>query len=127
MRRLVGLVVAAAATLAALRIPEAIQQWPFLTEWVALSPWYFVVSGAFWGVSGWALALGVWRGWGWTQRGVVLWVGGGLAWWWFERLILSAASVPPPNWPFALGVSLLLLAVTLWSARRLRRDAPTES
>jgi hypothetical protein len=37
-----------------------------------------------------------------------VWVTGYAAWWWADRLLLQT---PNPNWPFALGLTILLLAL----------------
>jgi hypothetical protein len=105
----------------ALRLLEALLFWSVLAEYRAEpGPLYVAAGGAFWLICGAVLVFGWMKGrtWAWPAAcGFSL--GYGL-WYWLDRLLAEA---PRPTWPFALGFTLVLLAVaafSLLSRRTLR-------
>lgn len=71
---------------------------------------HLALSGAFWLVTGLAVAWGLWRGEAWGRTAACGAAAACFGWYWFDRLALQTSR---PNWPFALAVSLLLLVLTL--------------
>jgi hypothetical protein len=103
------------------RLLAALQFWDELNEFGArLSPLYLSITGAGWAVVGGVLLWGLFSGRRWTRVAIpastFLWLLG----YWIERIFFQS---PRANLPFALMVSILLLAVTLVSAlnRKTRR------
>lgn len=103
------------------RLLAALHSWDVLNEFGArLSPLYLSITGAGWVILGGMLLWGFFSGKRWTRvaipAAVFLWLMG----YWIERIFFQS---PRANLPFALIVSLLLLAVTFVSAfnRKTRR------
>jgi hypothetical protein len=96
------------------RLLAALRLWEALNEFGArLSPLYLSITGAGWAVVGGALLWGLFSGRWWTRVAIpastFLWLMG----YWIERIFFQS---PRANLPFALIVSILLLAVTFVSA-----------
>ena len=94
----------------AIRFFAALRWWDVLYEFSAsLSPLYLLVTGIFWGIAGVVLLWSLWNGKTWSRvamiAAVLLW----LTEYWIERLFFQ---LPRENLPFAVVLSVLLLAVT---------------
>lgn len=94
----------------AIRFFAALRWWDVLYEFSAsLSPLYLLVTGIFWGIAGVVLLWSLWSGKTWSRAtmiaAVLLW----LTEYWIERLFFQS---PRANLPFAVVLSVLLLAVT---------------
>ncbi|HKY53664.1 MAG TPA: hypothetical protein VJM08_05120 [Anaerolineales bacterium] len=94
-----------------IRLFAALRWWEILYEFDAsLSPFYLSITGVIWGITGVVLLWSIWSGKVWSRMAilaaVVLW----LAEYWIERIFFQE---PRANLPFALVLSVLLLAVTL--------------
>ena len=94
----------------AIRFFAALRWWDVLYEFNAsLSPPYLLVTGIFWGIAGVVLLWSLWNGKAWSRMAIIgsilLW----LAQYWIERLFFQS---PRANLPFAVVLSVLLLAVT---------------
>ena len=93
-----------------LRLEQALQYWGFLKELgVFPGPFYIAFGGAVWGAAGLACALALW-----LRRPFAPLLAYTAAlfctlWYWADRLFLAQNSLANLNWPFALGVNLLLL------------------
>ena len=88
----------------------ALRWWDVLYEFDArLSPLYLLMTGAIWSIAGIVLLWSLWSVKAWSRvaimASVVLW----LAEYWIERLFFQ---LPRENLPFAVVLSVLLLAVT---------------
>ncbi len=103
------------------RMVEAALFWKVLAEYhLNPGPLYVSTSGGFWLLAALFLTYGLWLGksWSWWAS-----IGASLAyalWYWTDRLLLQ---VPHANWPFALAVTLIVLAVislALFSPATLR-------
>ena len=96
---------------------------------LAVPPAYLLASGAFWGIAGFALAAGLWRG---SRRAAQLLLpafGLYCAQFWLDRLAFAAASTANLNWPFAVLAQAAALAGMAWTARRraARKMNPPQS
>jgi hypothetical protein len=94
----------------AIRSFAALRWWDVLHEFNAsLSPVYLLVTGIFWGIAEVVLLWSLWSGKAWSRlvllASMLLW----LAQYWIERLFFQS---PRANLPFAVVLSILLLAVT---------------
>lgn len=94
----------------AIRLGASIADWDLLAEFTPRpGPIYIAASASFWTLGGIALWMALRRRNPRSQMAVSIFVIGYAAWWWADRLLLQAAS---PNWPFALILTIFLLAVT---------------
>lgn len=92
-----------------IRLGAAIADWNLLAEFAPHpGPLYILVSASFWTLGGIALWTTLRRRNPRAQMFATVWVTGYAAWWWADRLLLQT---PNPNWPFALGLTILLLAL----------------
>jgi hypothetical protein len=95
------------------RLYLAVRDWPLLAELgVAGGPLYLALGGVLWGLLGLPAAVGLWTGKRWapiTARlaAVILFLS-----FWFDRLLSAWIGTPPPNWIFALVVSVLAMVYT---------------
>jgi hypothetical protein len=91
-----------------LRLFEALFFWNVLAKYHA-SPFYLGITGAFWLISASTLVFGIWqkKTWGWagTIGGIICFAG----WYWIDRIFIE---LPHTNWPFALGMTILLLLIS---------------
>jgi hypothetical protein len=85
-----------------------------LTEFEARpGPIYLASTGAAWMFAGLFLLWSLWRREAWT-RAALLGAGGLYAVWvWLDRIF--ARAWVPPNWPFGLAVTIVLLGFTAWT------------
>jgi len=88
-----------------IRLGQTLFFWKTLETYGA-SPWYIAVSGGTWLLLGLILTFGLWRGKAWAWVAALGSAAGYGSWYWFDRLVMQE---PRSNWPFALGVTALLL------------------
>jgi hypothetical protein len=90
-----------------LRLCEALFFWSVLAKYHA-SPFYLGITGAFWFFFALTLSFVIWqkKSWGWA--GTLLGVPSFAGWYWIDRIFIE---IPHTNWPFALGVTILLLLI----------------
>ena len=94
----------------AIRSFAALRWWDVLDEFNAsLSPLYLFVTGMFWGIAGVVLLWSLWNAKAWSRMAIVASILLWLAQYWIERLFFQ---LPRANFPFAVVISALLLAVT---------------
>jgi len=95
------------------RLYLAVRDWALLEELgVAGGPLYLALGGAVWGLLALPAAWALWTGKRWapvTARlvAVILFLS-----FWFDRLLMAWVGSSPPNWIFALVISLFGLAFT---------------
>ena len=88
----------------------ALRWWDVLYEFEArLSPLYLLVTGAGWGIAGVVLLWSLWSAKAWSLVAIIASVVVWLAEYWIERLFFQSQR---ENLPFAVVLSVLLLAVT---------------
>jgi hypothetical protein len=111
LSRLLALAFLGASILGWLRAVQAGLHWGLLTQLGAVpGPLYIALSGAAWGLAGLPTAWGIWRR---TQWANLTGLGVGLFLplsFWFDKMAFPSRS-GFQNWPFAIGVSLLWLAL----------------
>jgi hypothetical protein len=105
-----------------LRFVEAIRQWEFLETLLSISPAYLALSGLVWSAAGLALGWGVWRGLEWARRAALPVALAYSAYYWIDRLVISSEGAGT-NWPFSIGLNLILLIWLAWILRRKRVQA----
>ena len=97
----------------ALRFFASLQWRAMLAEYESsLSGGYLSVTGAGWGLAGFALLWGLFTAKAWTRPAILIAVIVWLIQYWAERLFFESRHI---NWPFAATVSLLVLGITLVS------------
>ncbi len=89
-----------------IRLTEAFHFGKTLESYNA-SSLYIAISGGMWLLFSLALTFGLWRGRPWAWYVALGGVAGYTSWYWFDRLVLQE---PRANWPFALGMTILLMA-----------------
>lgn len=94
----------------AIRLYAALADWTVLAEFAPRpGPLYIFGSASLWTFGGAALWLGF-RNRSPRARAAAPWMlAAYTAWWWLDRLLLQQ---PNPNWPYALIVTIILLAFT---------------
>jgi hypothetical protein len=94
-----------------LRFLGALRWWDVLARYQAsLSPLYLAITGAGWILAGAVLLWSIWVGRRWSHPAVPISVCLWLVMYWIERLFFQA---PRANLPFMIGVSILILTVTI--------------
>lgn len=94
----------------AIRLGASIADWNLLAEFAPRpGPLYIAASASFWTLGGIALWIMLCRRISRSQRASAIFMLGYAAWWWADRLLLQT---PNPNWPFALVLTIVLLALT---------------
>ncbi len=99
------------------RFVGSLRQWDFLIEILPFSPLYPALTGLFWSLVGLPLAWGLWRGAVWSPILAKLAVPCYTFYDWFDRLVMASPAARM-NWPFILGLNLLVLAYTFWTLSR---------
>lgn len=94
-----------------IRFGAALANWDVLTAaGMRPGPIYPALTGAAYGLSGLAAALGLWLGWqkaGRLARGLALFYA---AWYWIDKLFIATNPIARTNWPAALLITGGLLA-----------------
>jgi hypothetical protein len=99
-----------------LRLVEAVRQWQLLTSLpLEISPLYLALTGLFWGLLGFIILWGFWRGRPWGPFGLRILAVAFAIFFWFDRLFLVQIPSRTVNWPFLLGVTILILFFVFWS------------
>jgi hypothetical protein len=107
-----------------LRMIEAIRLWSLLTDLpLSVSPLYLASSGAFWGLVGLPLVWSLYWGHRWVSRPVQFAAPAYALYYWFDRLFLAQDIAIAVRWPFAVGLTFILLAFTFWTLSRRRARA----
>jgi hypothetical protein len=92
----------------ALRLISALADWSALAEFAPRpGPLYVAVTASFWTLACLAVARAIRRRYVHAQGWYALILMGYAAWWWADRVFLF--DQPRPNWPFAVGVTALVL------------------
>jgi hypothetical protein len=93
------------------RLGESVSHWQFITQLpLILPPYYLIFSGAFWGITGLMITIGLWLGRAQTPIITRCFVLLYSLSYWMERMFLSANPVTTTNAPFALAINGLLVA-----------------
>ena len=104
----------------------AVDRWEFLEDLPGISPLYISLTGLAWSAAGLVLFWGIWRGLSWAigfTRAVLL---SYAAYYWLDRIFLAervavnaqGETFLPLNWPFAVTITAIILAVTVWILSR---------
>jgi len=119
---LLALGVLSIAGLNLLRGQQAIVAWDFLQSLPRVSPLYLASSGLVWGLLGLPLAWGLWRGYRWTPRFTLLFVGLYTLYFWLDRLLLTTEGLGV-NWPCMAAINIIVILYTWWTLTRPKTRA----
>jgi hypothetical protein len=116
---LLAWVVLIMALLGWLRFYEVLRQWQFLQSLTPAPPvWYLALIGLVWGLVGTALLWGLVLGRAWAPHlmrvAALLYT----IYYWLDRLLVADSAYIFTRWPFALGLNIALLILTLWVLAR---------
>lgn len=110
------------------RFGLALRYWNYLDKMTSASPWYLALSGLLWGLASIPLAWGLLRGIEWAPRLMQAMTLTYAAYFWLDQLFLQdhpltgaeggAKLLLPGNWTFEAGVTIVLLAYTVWTLKR---------
>ena len=113
------------------RLVLSILQWSFLKTLPGVSPLYLAASGLVWTLAGLALAWSLLRGLSWAPRLMQALTLSYAAYYWLDHIFLvdhplnlpaetgpASQALLPVNWPFAAGLTFLLLAWMAWTLSR---------
>jgi hypothetical protein len=105
-------------TLAALfwsRVIQSIRLWDYLSDLpAAVHPAYLLVTGLVFGAAALPLVWGLWLGRHWASRSVHIFMGTLVLYYWLDRLLLGVSETARSNWPFALGLTIVLISWIGW-------------
>ena len=98
-----------------LRLVEVIRRWDFLQSLTPAPPvLYLAIAGLIWGLLGAFLVWGLFLGRSWAPRLMQITAPVYAACYWLDRLLIADPSAIVNRWPFALGLTILLLVFTFW-------------
>jgi hypothetical protein len=113
-----------------LRFVLSLWSWSFIASRSTVSPLYLALTGLIWSVAGAVLIWGLWTARPWSPR---LMQAVGLTYalyYWLDQIFLKdhpvSGATPamqvilPTNWPFAAGVTVVLLLFMEWSLTRAK-------
>jgi len=102
-----------------LRLSAVLQQWSFLESLSPAPPLvYLVISGLVWGVVGAIMVWGLFLGRFWAPRLTQISAPLYAVFYWLDRLFIADPSAFTSRWPFAVGLTTLLLIYTFWVLSR---------
>jgi hypothetical protein len=121
------------AGLSLVRLILTIRQWQFLASWPGVSPYYLALSGLVWTLVGLPVFWGLWRGLRWAPQLTQALALTFALYYWMDHIFLvdhplndqsgAARSLLPVNWPFAAGITAVMLSFTAWALNRPRTKA----
>ena len=102
-----------------LRLIEVIRRWNFLQSITPSPPiLYLAITGLIWGLLGASLIWGLFLGRAWAPRLMQVSALVYAAYYWLDRLLVADPSAMASRWPFALSLTIVLLAFTFWVLSR---------
>jgi len=101
------------------RLVNTLLIWDYLhTLPLSVPPIFFAVSGLIWGLVGLGMWWGLWRGKNWaisySRYAVIIFA----IYYWIDQLFLMVNPLRKTNFPFVIGMTLILLAITIWVLSR---------
>ena len=115
---LLALLVLTITGLYLLRFITTLSLWRFLWELPGVSPLYLALDGLVWAVIGLIDFWGLWYGRRWAPRATRVAAFIFVLNLWIERTVLAARSINQSDWPFVLGLTLVLLVFCFWTTVR---------
>ena len=101
------------------RLYNTLSKWDYLhTLSLSVPPVFFAITGMIWGTIGLALWWGLWRGKSWAVRHTRIAAIVFALYYWIDRLFLMINPLRVTSYPFAIGMTFILLAATMWILSR---------
>lgn len=102
-----------------LRLIEVIRRWYFLQSLTPAPPvHYLAITGLIWGLLGVCLVWGLFLGRSWAYQLMKITAPIYALLYWLDRIMIADLSAIGSRWPFALGLTITLLAFTFWVISR---------
>ena len=79
---------------------------------------YLAIAGLIWGLLGALLVWGLFLGRSWAPRLMQVSASAYAVAYWLDRLLIAEPNAIASRWPFALGLTILLLGFTYWVLSR---------
>ena len=102
------------------RFIESVNSLGFYSEILPIPTEYLVFSGLFWAVISIPLILGLWLGAGWAPWYIRFLSIIYSIYYWLEYYLLVLPNRSIKNWPFILGINILVLVWIYWVLSRKR-------
>jgi len=116
-----------------LRLVLSITNWDFLNSWPEVSPWYMVLTGLVWSLTGSLVFWGLWTAKKWAPKLMVAVSLTYALYYWLDHIFLmnhptggvagTQRILLPVNWRFAAGVTVFCLVYIAWTLNRSRVKA----
>jgi hypothetical protein len=110
------------------RLILSITNWDFLSSWTGVSPFYIMLTGLIWTLTGLPLLWGLWRAKKWAPRLMQAMALTYALYYWLDHVFLmdhptsgvvgAQQALLPVNWRFAAGTTMVCLAYTAWTLSR---------
>jgi hypothetical protein len=91
------------------RFIDALSEWDFLSSLPRVSPAYLAASGLLWTLVGLPLMWALWRGHPQAPKAARILALAYTLYYWLDRILVESAVGRPANWPFAVGLTIVLL------------------
>ena len=122
----VGVIIISALNLA--RFVLSLRYWEYLDKLTTVSPWYLALSGLVWALAAIPLTWGLLRRKIWVPRLMRAMALTYASYFWLDQVFLQdhpltaaeggARLLLPGNWTFEAGLTIVLLAFTVWTLNR---------
>ena len=107
------------ASLNWLQMLEVVRLWDFLQDISQDLPvLYLAITGLIWGLIGACLVWGLFLGRSWALKLMKITAPFYAIFYWIDRLWIANFSAIGNRWPFALGLTIVLIALTFWILSR---------
>ena len=107
------------ASLNWLQLIAGLGEWAYLESIAPTLPLpYLAISGLIWGILGAFLVWGLFLGRSWAPRLMQIAAPVYAISYWLDRLLIADTSAIATRWPFALGLTILLLGYIYWVLSR---------
>lgn len=100
------------------RLIQTLSWWDFLSNLPRVSPVYLALSGLLWTLAGFPIFIGLWLGWPGLPKATRLLALAYALYVWLDRLFMANRENIMVNWPFAAGMTTLLLLIVFWTFSR---------
>lgn len=93
---------------------SAIANWQELSLLLPFSPLYLTATGLGWGLAGLAVSISLWFGLRFARIMTIGLIVSYSVYYWLDRLLIARSDLFQINLPFALGLNIVILLVSLW-------------
>lgn len=115
---LLAVVVLSITIIHLVRFVNTLSLWNFLTSFPGISPPFLALTGLFWAIVGVLLFWGLWTGKSRTPKATCILTVVYLGYQWLERILSVRLGNELENWPFAAGMTLIVLIFIFWTLSR---------